>query len=620
MHCISSIITLLFAATTVAKAGPRTVDETWTHFDPRKEALETETFREWKNDGVEFRYLRYLVGDFEGRKPRVAAFYAFPEGGRKLPAIVQVHGGGQRAQSETVRYWASQGYAALAVNWGELPTRESQEGPNTDWAGIAAGFLEPKHHNPVSPRAGTLHDTPHPWNSSWLLYAAAARRAITFLERQPEVDGDRIGVTGHSMGGRLTVLTSIDPRVKAASPSVGGSGYLYENIRGIPDSARHMREHLELYKKTVDCAEYWPLIKCPLMFLGATNDFNSPMEKVICAFHTLPKPNGMLSFTPHMNHRFTADNYAARVRWFETHLKGAFDFPGLPKLRPDFTNPRRVGVMPDTATKHKLNEVRIFFGYDRDPRVRFWRSAIGTEQSGYMVECPVIDLSEPLFVFANVTYDTGEELTLPRGYRPTSLLTLSTPSITYAPHILRSMRVTADDKRERLIDEFDDGWRDWSLVSPDNAHHFKFKTHKVNDPAYFGPRGAALALAIETTAPGNTLAVIMETDQWRGYTGRKLKRYVALAKIPEAGSRTVTIPMKSFATADGEVLEHYDHVTALILRPGDKENPTKVKNRWQGKVPVLGNLRWEGGEFHPRPEPYLGEKHKDVDPEAAFRD
>ena len=69
MHCISSIITLLFAATTVAKAGPRTVDETWTHFDPRKEALETETFREWKNDGVEFRYLRYLVGDFEGRMP-----------------------------------------------------------------------------------------------------------------------------------------------------------------------------------------------------------------------------------------------------------------------------------------------------------------------------------------------------------------------------------------------------------------------------------------------------------------------------------------------------------------------------------------------------------------------
>ena len=38
-----------------------------------------------------------------------------------------------------------------------------------------------------------------------MLYAAAARRGITLLEQQPEVDAGRIGLTGHSMGGRLTV-------------------------------------------------------------------------------------------------------------------------------------------------------------------------------------------------------------------------------------------------------------------------------------------------------------------------------------------------------------------------------------------------------------------------------
>ena len=44
------------------------------------------------------------------------------------------------------------------------------------------------------------------------------------------------------MGGRSTVLTAIDPRVKAAAPSVGGSGFLYQDMWGLPGSARRMKE------------------------------------------------------------------------------------------------------------------------------------------------------------------------------------------------------------------------------------------------------------------------------------------------------------------------------------------------------------------------------------------
>ncbi len=187
------------------------------------------------------RHIRYVVGTFGGKKARVAAFYAFPEGGQRLPGIVQLHGGGQRALPHTARFWASHGYAAVAVNWGEHVIGEKDD-PNTDWAGIPAGFFEPKHHNDVTSDPGTIHQAAHPWNSSWLLYSAAARRGITFLEEQTGVDGSNVGLTGHSMGGRLTVLTAIDPRIKAASPSVGGSRFLYSDITGVPGSARCMRE------------------------------------------------------------------------------------------------------------------------------------------------------------------------------------------------------------------------------------------------------------------------------------------------------------------------------------------------------------------------------------------
>ena len=46
----------------------------------------------------------------------------------------------------------------------------------------------------------------------------AGRRAITFLEKQTEVNADRIGYTGFSMGGMITALTAIDPRLKAVAP------------------------------------------------------------------------------------------------------------------------------------------------------------------------------------------------------------------------------------------------------------------------------------------------------------------------------------------------------------------------------------------------------------------
>ena len=623
MRTVLILVLLANVSRISAQDIPKSVEQTWAHFDPRSEPLETEVIHESAEDGIVLRHLRYVVGTFGEKKTRVAAFYAFPEGGKQLPGIVQLHGGGQRAMPETARFWASHGYATVAVNWGEHVIGKTDD-PNTDWAGISAGFFEPKHHNDVTPGEGTIYDVPHPWNSSWLLYSAAAKRAITFLEEQAEADGSNVGLTGHSMGGRLTVLTAIDPRVKAASPSVGGSGYLYSNITGVPGSARHMRADQELYNATLDCMNYWPLIQCPVMFLGATNDFNSPMEKVLRGFRSLPQKNGAMSFTPHMNHRFTADNYAARVRWFETHLKGTFEFPKEASARLDLKSDdgiTRFTVRPDLSGPHELKSVAVFYGYDRDSRARFWRSAeVIRDGDLFTAACPVMELGEPLFVFANVTYDTGTPLDMPRGYADTPLLTVTSQCRQAFPHQLAEAGVKSVGERQRFIEDFSDGWRDWSLVGVGHTAHWNYETHKVNDPAYVGPRGASLALEVETTAPANTLAVIMDVDRWRGYTGREPRRFTALVELPDAGLHSVKLPVDKFVTPDGEVLENYDFVTSLILTPGQKERPDKVTEVWQGKIPVFRNIRWEGGDFAPRPRPYLKQGASEIDADAAFRE
>ncbi len=67
------------------------------------------------------------------------------------------------------------------------------------------------------------------------------------------------------------------------------------------------------------------------------------------------------------------------------------------------------------------------------------------------------------------------------------------------------------------------------------------------------------------------------------------------------------------------MLQNYDFVTSLILTPGQKERPDEVTTVWQGKVPVFGNIRSEGGEFATRPRPYLKQGASEIDADAAFR-
>ena len=48
--------------------APSTVEETWAGFDPRKEPLDVEVLKEWEEDGVIVKVIRFRVGIFKGKK------------------------------------------------------------------------------------------------------------------------------------------------------------------------------------------------------------------------------------------------------------------------------------------------------------------------------------------------------------------------------------------------------------------------------------------------------------------------------------------------------------------------------------------------------------------------
>jgi hypothetical protein len=262
---------------------PATVEALWAGYDPRAEPLDVEVLKEWEEDGVVLRVLRYRVGVFKGKPAMLAAVYGYPKGGTNLPGLVQIHGGGQFAQYQAPLSNAKRGYATISIAWaGRLAAPNYQVDPDavklfwegqtnhpryrvtTDWGALDAYHSpcrEPGNNfilNP--PSTSTIDPVPSPRNSGWFPCAMAARRALTFLEQQPEVDPKRLGVYGHSMGGKLTVLTAgTDSRVKAAAPSCGG----------ISDDGRQLGGFVE----ALGDKAYLKNITCPIAFMSPANDF-----------------------------------------------------------------------------------------------------------------------------------------------------------------------------------------------------------------------------------------------------------------------------------------------------------------------------------------------------------
>jgi hypothetical protein len=213
-------------------------------------------------------------------------------------------------------------------------------------------------------------------------------------------------------------------------------------------------------------------------------------------------------------------------------------------------------------------------------------------------------LDEPLFVHANITYDIGRKLKLPAGYTIVDEFTVTSECLTALPDQLAAANVKPQGGPQRLIDDFTHGWRDWGVLGIEHREHWNVFTHKVSDPAWIGPRGGELAFEIETAKPGNKLAVVMETDTWRSYTGRKPQRYIALVKLEDAGPHSIHLPASAFLADGGGPLRDWTYVTGLIFTPGNKELPAKSPQPWNCEIPTFRNLRWEGGEFVQRPKPY----------------
>lgn len=611
----------------VGDKTPQSLDELWGNFDPRAEALEVEVCKEWEQEGVVCRVIRYTVGVFKGAPVRMAAFYAVPKtspdaaagGSSKVPALLHLHGGGQSAHLENVVTDARRGYASLSLNWGGNAMRLGKgaiyDGPNTDWGLLDA--THPPQRNSVNHFAGgiapdsfTLDPVVSARNDNWFLVVLAARRALTFLEQQPEIDPARLGVYGHSMGGRLTTqLTGIDKRVKAAVPSCGGSGDVLESEIPVQGGTRSKRPPVEM--ACVSENPYIERLTVPTLWLSPTNDFHAIIDNMAHTWRNVPDTLLGLSISPHFNHRHTDESLITQHLWFEQHLKGAFRLPKAPKLELVLVTPGHVpsvSVVPDGS--QPVEGVDVYFSTDPHTLTRFWRDA-GAEKDGprWKAVLPVMSVEQPLFVYANVRYSTPpqyRDLPVVPGQSNTPAFTISSRVATASPGQLVKAGIVPKDKRDRLIDDGSRGWHDWYKLNWRNPTLWTAATRKLKDPKWRGPDGARLLFEVNPKTDC-TLFVRVVSNDWSAFS-REPRREYAVRKELQGGAdwQTISVGLEELVPLDPKVegtLPNWHTVTELMFSPssesGRKGEGSRIEGKaWKGSVePQFRNLRWEGGVY-----------------------
>jgi hypothetical protein len=594
--------------------APQDFDLLWKGYDPRLEPLDIEVLKEWEEDEVVLRIMRYRIGIFKGQKSMMAAVYGFPKGATGLPGLVQIHGGGQFADYKAVLTNAKRGYATISIAWAgrisapgysvdntivklfwDGKTNDPQYKLTTDW-GALDGYHAPCRNEKnsfgsVAPEPWTLDTVESPRNNPWFLCTLGARRALTFLEQQPQVNPEKLGVYGHSMGGKLTVLTTAaDSRVKAAAPSCGGlSDRMSENA---------------LYRATVDDSVNLKHISCPIIFLSPANDFHGRINDLQKALDEISSKAWRITCSAHHNHQDTAEYQVAGPLWFDQYLKGTFNFPQTPdatlQLRTDGGVPSFT-VKPDPS--RPILSVDIYYTQqgqkegEKDSMentiARFWHHAAAKHNGNvWTADLPLLDTDRQLWVYGNVLYSLDKPVTgagYYYGVYTANTFNLSSKMAIAIPDQLKAAAVKATEKPSLVIDTFEKDWqKEWFTY--DLTDNWARKTHKLYDPQWAAPAFAKLAIEVRSEQANKLVVGVDNLAAEVSLKGGMEWQSVVLYPIDFRNAASASIldwkGIKELRLGAKETLRSND---------GGQEKKLDVGADWQGPSPEFRNLRWVEG-------------------------
>lgn len=283
----------------------------------------------------------------------------------KLPAVLYVCGHG-RVKKDGVSYgnkvhyhhhgswFARNGYVCLTIDTLQL------------------GEIEGIHH-------GTYREKMWWWLNRGYTPAGVEAwncvRALDYLQSRPEVDGERIGVTGRSGGGAYSWwIAAIDDRIKCAVPVAG-----ITDLQNYVHDGQTKRFADGCIEGHCDCMFMFNTYKWdystvaalvaprPLMISNSDNDSIFPLDGVYRTYNTARqiyslygKPEDIAFNTTAGGHADTQQLRVNAFDWFNKHLKGK-SVP-IEKTADKFFEPQQLRVfetLPNNQTNSQIQETFV---------------------------------------------------------------------------------------------------------------------------------------------------------------------------------------------------------------------------------------------------------------------
>jgi dienelactone hydrolase len=283
----------------------------------------------------------------DGEEERVPVLLIRPiKRTKKLPAVIVLHGtgGSKEGQRQWLVHLAKRGMIGLAIDAryhgervGEAKGREAY-----NEAIIRAWKTKP----------GEKQEHPFYYDTCWDLW-----RTVDYLETRDDIDPQRLGIIGFSMGGIETWLAAaVDDRIKVAVPAIGVQSFRWsldnDRWQGRANTIRAAHEAAakdlgepgvnrtvcrSLWNKVIpgildefDCPSMIRLFAGrPLLILNGERDGNCPLEGAKLAFAAAEeayKAKGAsdrlrIMVAKGVGHAVTAEQRKTALDWLEKWLK-----------------------------------------------------------------------------------------------------------------------------------------------------------------------------------------------------------------------------------------------------------------------------------------------------------
>ncbi|MFA6291623.1 MAG: acetylxylan esterase [Victivallales bacterium] len=465
----------------------------------------------------------YMAGaPFNGKPTKIYAFYAAPEKPGKYPGVVQLHGAGLGVLTpDSAIYYAKNGYACITIDWcGPAKERKEPRKPPYSEFESAGNLARPL------PEADKAKAPPHGWKTfgaevdgitNGVLFV---RRSLMFLRSRPEVDANKLCLSGMSAGAHLSLLIiGLEPELKAAAVKYGCAF-----IRDLPGFfggyfgpiVMTSKAEQDAWLAVLDPKHYMKDCKASVLLLSGTDDIFFWMPIVLYTYRAIPTPKRLIML-PNDNHS-QVGNEVIPLRYFKSVLGEAPAFPEISgqNAKKDGDN---VFLTMKVNAPSKLTKVEyvfrtmqaktFWFGRDaKDPnRAAVWTVQPAVEKNGnWELTVPAPKEGDQLVAYgmaedetgAKVSSDTVEIPEFPawRGLKPAapapsaSAAPQKSPAVPQAPVEGENMLVDPSFEEHAMGFNFVNGphWDD----TKENAHSGKTSVIVLGNDKQYLARGLSV--------------------------------------------------------------------------------------------------------------------------------